>query len=264
MAKIGMRTNVKFLRLCRTIQRPAYQVRGLLELLWESAHENGPVFDTLDDIEVVSTWDGATEAFANALIDARLVDESEQGYVIHDYWEHCPQWVKDRESKRRMRAQAKIVQDNLRHGGDNLRHGGSSLAKPSLIKKEVCGETPGTAVSPPAELFENLEPYRPSPEKPYLITGGPYKVLDPDVWAWFPVKACKDDRGWPLFKEHVKVLMKGYSGRETDEVFSRKLLDQLQQARMWCISNPAQQKLPKGMPSFLNNWIGRWIKGGAR
>lgn len=142
MARISMRSNRKFMRLCRDIQRPPYQVRGLLEMMWESAHENEPTFPTLDDAEVVSTWDGETGMFGKALLACGFLDAVDGGFFVHDYWQHAPGWVREREKKRRQRDAAGT--DEGRSGdkpgttsgqaGDASSHGAPSVAKRSVEK----------------------------------------------------------------------------------------------------------------------------------
>ena len=142
MARISMRSNRKFMRLCRDIQRPPYQVRGLLEMMWESAHENEPTFPTLDDAEVVSTWDGEAGVFGKALLACGFLDAVEGGFFVHDYWQHAPGWVREREKKRRQRGVSGT--DRGRSGdkmgtewgqdGDVSSHGAPSVAKPSVAK----------------------------------------------------------------------------------------------------------------------------------
>lgn len=103
MAKLNLRSNKKFLRLCRDLKRPPYQVRGLLEMMWESAYENDVVFDSIDDMEIISTWDGDEGVFGAAILAAGFVDEVDGAFIVHDYREHAPYWWKERERKRKVR-----------------------------------------------------------------------------------------------------------------------------------------------------------------
>jgi hypothetical protein len=131
MAKLSLRSNKKFLRLCRDLKRPPYQVRGLLEMMWESAYENDVAFDSLDDMEIVSTWDGDEGAFGKALLAAGLVDEVDGFFVVHDYREHAPYWWKERERKRKVREVSGNVQDNSGTTAD----AGASREEKSRVEK---------------------------------------------------------------------------------------------------------------------------------
>jgi hypothetical protein len=90
--------NVKFKLLCRKLGLPRPYVRGLLEVLWDVAHESGnPVLGDDDAVEAAAEWPGERGVLFAALRECRLIDQREDGaWEIHDYWHHAPDYVKGR------------------------------------------------------------------------------------------------------------------------------------------------------------------------
>lgn len=243
MARISMRSNRKFMRLCRDIQRPPYQVRGLLEMMWESAHENEPTFPTLDDAEIVSTWDGELGVFGKALVDSGFLDEVAGGYFIHDYWQHAPQWVKDREKKRKQRGQAGDTAGTTGgQAGDKTSHGGSSVAKRSVEKPSVAKakEESGTDVPEDSSELPGTKASKPEPA--------------PDSILFECVGKTDPERTYELTKAFMDELQSVYTGIDVH----REAL----KARLWLKTNPTKKKTAKGMPTFLNKWMTRATNDG--
>jgi hypothetical protein len=263
MARISLRSNPKFMRLARAIQRPQYQARGLLEMLWEAAHENGPVFKTLDDVEVVSTWDGQIGLLGASLVDCGLLDKVDDGFFIHDYWEHCPKWVRDREAKRMHRAEERRSAPKSaverrsapfgaeeRRVSDKVRHGAPSLAKPSVDQDTSCAEPVSPASTQQVPLFV------PSTEDPYPKGKGPYNINPKHVHTWFQVIDCDDERGWPFTYKHGKALVERFAGTGTDAgAIERLMASQIPIAAGWIKDNPTRRKTPRGMPQFIAGWM---------
>lgn len=110
MAKPGLDKNVKFRKLVQTTGLPEPYVRGLLEMMWDVAHESGnPVLGDEDGVEAAAKWPGARGALFNALKGARLIDQLDDGqWVIHDYWDHAPEYVKGRLRKEKWRKEQRV------------------------------------------------------------------------------------------------------------------------------------------------------------
>lgn len=109
MARPGLDKNVKFRQLIRALGLPRPYVRGLLETMWDVAHESGnPVLGCEDSVEAAAEWPGARGDLFNALKSARLIDPMEDGrWIIHDYWDHAPDYVEGRAKKEAERAKPK-------------------------------------------------------------------------------------------------------------------------------------------------------------
>lgn len=127
--------------------------------------------------------------------------------------------------------------------------------------KEYCPEAPKTEASGQQPLLK--EDFKPNPKRFYLCHDGPYRVDEADVYLWFPVRGCKDERGWPLFKEHIRFLVNTLGPKENDREFAEFVIRECKSALSWCQSNPRNQKTPLGMAKFLHGWVVRAVNRGA-
>lgn len=98
MARPTLNTNPKYQALIRRMARQGLwqaTVRGLLEELWDSAHESGnPVYPNAEQVEAAAKWEGEPGKFAADLVDLKFLDVLENGNLeIHDYWCHAPDYV---------------------------------------------------------------------------------------------------------------------------------------------------------------------------
>jgi hypothetical protein len=142
MARPTLDRNVKFRRLCRTLELPEPYVRGLLETMWDCAHECGnPVLGISVDIEAAAKWPGSAGTFAAAVIDCGLVDEILNGrYRIHDYWDHAPDYVRKRRQREMERERNGAEMETTADNGGQRR-----TTAPNII-------TPAPAPAPIEEL----------------------------------------------------------------------------------------------------------------
>ena len=100
MAKLTLSQSPKFKLLVRTLGIPIAHVRGHLEMLWEAAHwRDNPYYSSFDEIEASAEWCGEDNALGQALLDRHWIDQTDDGYVLHDYEDHIPSYVKDRRRK---------------------------------------------------------------------------------------------------------------------------------------------------------------------
>lgn len=108
MARPTLNNNPKYRALIRRMERQGIwqaTVRGLLEELWDSAHESGnPTFPNIEQVEAAAKWQGEPGKFAAELIDLKFLDFLENGNLeIHDYWCHAPDYVVKRAAREAQR-----------------------------------------------------------------------------------------------------------------------------------------------------------------
>src|SRR4051812_221651 len=111
MARVTLEKSVKFKALVRRLKLPKPFVRGLLETMWDVAHECGnPVLGTEDDVEIAAEWPHdypkaaklgcAPGEWFKAMKEGRWVDAMEDGrWKIHDYFDHAPDYASSRAEK---------------------------------------------------------------------------------------------------------------------------------------------------------------------
>jgi hypothetical protein len=95
MARPCLNNCVKFKRLVQRLGLARPYVRGLLETLWDVANEVGnPVIGTADDVETAAEWPGVPGALFDLLREGHWLDKAPGGrWQIHDFWDHCPEYV---------------------------------------------------------------------------------------------------------------------------------------------------------------------------
>ena len=98
MAKADLTLNPKFRLLTYLVKEPTPHVVGHLEMMWAGAHTAlSPIFRNAQEVEAAAEWDGEVGAWARAVVDTRFLDLNEDGtYAVHNFWDHAPQWVKQR------------------------------------------------------------------------------------------------------------------------------------------------------------------------
>jgi len=118
MARQTLDRAVKFKRLVLELDLPRPYVRGLLETLWDVAHECGdPVIGDDEDVEAAAEWPGTAGEFVSALAKLEWIDQLDDGsWEIHDYWDHAPDYVRKRRQRELERHESA---DKLRTTADN-------------------------------------------------------------------------------------------------------------------------------------------------
>ena len=90
---------IKFKKLMRRLNAPKPLVVGWLELLWHAAQKNAAAGDigryTNEEIAIELEYDGDPDHLVASLVECGWLDECEEHrLVIHDWADHCPNWVK--------------------------------------------------------------------------------------------------------------------------------------------------------------------------
>lgn len=103
--KAGTHNHLKTKRLKRLLKIPLYRAVGILETLWllciDCCDEGNVGKFTDEEIADYLEWDGDPSALVRALSDSGWTDPDSNGRpVIHDWLEHCPEFIRDRVRKR--------------------------------------------------------------------------------------------------------------------------------------------------------------------
>lgn len=103
MAKSTLINDQKFQLLVSDLGMPVAHVLGHLEMMWQAAYSScSPVLRSRAAIEITAGWVGEKGVFAEAVLDPlhNFVDAREDGqFLIHDFWEHAPDYVKKRQQR---------------------------------------------------------------------------------------------------------------------------------------------------------------------
>jgi hypothetical protein len=102
MARTEVKEHRKFKRLVRMLDVPPVVAMGLLEFLWQSAaHACTDFIGDKDDVEAACEWPYEKGRLWPVLKEIGWIDEQEQDrFFVHDYWDHCPEYIKLRLTRR--------------------------------------------------------------------------------------------------------------------------------------------------------------------
>jgi hypothetical protein len=105
--KRGAPDNPKLKRLAAILQRPRYQIVGIMESIWHFCAyyaKRGDIGKWSNaEIAAAIEWDGDAEMLVNALIDTRLLDENNEfRLLVHDWHEHADQTIQRSEEVKKL------------------------------------------------------------------------------------------------------------------------------------------------------------------
>lgn len=97
--KNGTTELLKFVKLQRRLGESRRGIIGLLEGLWLATARNCPSGDigrfTNEEIAIMVDWSGDPDELVSVLVECRWLDACDtHRLVVHDWHEHCPQYVK--------------------------------------------------------------------------------------------------------------------------------------------------------------------------
>jgi hypothetical protein len=107
MARPGLLRHRKFIRLARLLGSDALAV-GHLEIIWQAAYEAGDAnMGSSEDLEYSARWKGDAGVLSCALVESGFVDlkptvtddSSKSVYIIHDLFDHAPDYVQNRAAR---------------------------------------------------------------------------------------------------------------------------------------------------------------------
>lgn len=176
MARPTLDRHRKFKRLARLLgSRPL--ARGYLELLWDCANESGdPVFPDARDVEAVCEWDGVEGDLCKMLVEVGFLEQDNSlqdlRYIIHDFWHHCPEYVRRRRVRELERKELDIPDTG---NSDQSVTSHCPVSDQSVTSQ--CPTNDSTPTPTPAPIH-TTKPLRP-PLTPPL--GGTSPVADPQL-----------------------------------------------------------------------------------
>lgn len=161
------------------------------------------------------------------LVKARLWDECEGGWEIHDYLQHN----KSAEDVRSVRA---IRQANGARGGEAS---GEARRKQVASTDAKQPSNPSTSTAEATATEESREPSSQPAVLEYETVG-----TGPKVWGLTQAQADSWRESYPNID----------------------VLGECRKARTWLEANPAKRKTASGMPRFLVQWLNRCVDRGSR
>jgi hypothetical protein len=129
--------HVKLRRLCKVLPESSPHLVGHLATLFYYVGEHYPSGDisAMTDAEIAdaAAWCGDATTFVNAMVAVGFIDRVADRTTVHDWWDHCPQYVKLRYKRSKDKAAALVGQDSTpcRTGCDSLSDKSAPLVGPN-------------------------------------------------------------------------------------------------------------------------------------
>lgn len=202
--KAGTQNHLKTKRLKRLLGIPLYRAVGILETLWllcTDCCDDGNVGKFSDqEISDYIEWDGDPTAMVNALVDAGWLDQVAGRPVVHDWLEHCPDFISDRIRKRIARA----AKSAKRHGPDHDQTTYASHEQDSNGQtRTITGQSESVPSIPNQTQPNQFKPNQPTPLPPFAELDEP----DPATPSTAGGRAGGDYlHGWGLVADRLAEL----------------------------------------------------------
>jgi len=169
---------------------------GHLELLWQTGYnKTSEVIGNSDDVELAAYWDGKEGEFTRIAKEVGFIDEVDGVFTIHDFWDHCPSYVKRRKDAQLLMSGKPSVDESLTSG-----------------KPNVCPPQPN--------------PTKPNQAKPKPIEYSPAFL---EFWKAYPLigrSRTGKDKCWEVwkkgkFEQQFKLIMKALSDWMDSELWNK-------------------------------------------
>ena len=199
--KVGTQSHPKFLRLCRRLGVPSYGVAGILELLWMLCVSGNRLDGSLEgyddeDIAAYVGWDGKPDVLIEALVASGWLDRGEGGDLsVHDYEDHCPDYVKKRAKRRTTVTDGDRAADN---GGRRSPRGTKIGVGPPSLKSQPNQTQPNQ--TKPKNIVGASAPTRSNASR---STRSKYTADFEQFWEAYPRRSAKG-RAAKAFDQHLR------------------------------------------------------------
>jgi hypothetical protein len=109
MAKPSFIHHWKFRLLCSILNENEAHTLGHIQLIWDCANTlQIPEFPSADAVESVAYWEGEKGKLVKALVECRLLEKTKNNtWTIHDYYDHCPDWIKRKNTSNKVPGEKK-------------------------------------------------------------------------------------------------------------------------------------------------------------
>jgi len=270
--------STKFLKLKLRLKAKTFEVIGILEGLWILTATNTPDGGigrrSNEDIAAFLDWDRDPDFLVEQLVATGWIDlDPDSRLVIHDWYDHCSQWVKGMLASPATKKgyKAKTAKTPSATLSEPL---SAALSEtPEEAQSEALGAAPPNLTQPnltqPNQTKPNQIHLAPSPNssdsepKPVSLpfqTNKSKSKTDPtnlgEVVLTFPVSGDDESPTWELRQGFVDEFQADFPGID--------VVEQFRAALRWVKNNPPKRKTARGMRKFLHGWIERSVNEGRR
>lgn len=233
-------TSMKFLRLKRRLNRPAWQVAGVLEMLWSFAatncHDGAVGRFSNEDLASWMEWSDSADELISTLLECGWLDKCETNRLkIHDWNDHCPTWIKGVQARTKLPTKLPTKSGTKCETKSVTKDGTNSSQLPNLTKPNL------TKLRHPSPDGEGSS----AP-----VSTNALAATEPDILTFPCAKGKRTaDESWGLKSKQVSDWQSAFPGVQ--------VLAECKKALAWVMANPAHKKTASGMPEFLYRWLAK-------
>lgn len=261
--KTGTETTWKFKALKSSLDLPAWQVKGLLESIWHLAAQHTPRGDigrlTDKQIAISIEYAGDATAMVRALVECGFLDAHPQcRLVVHDWADHCPEFVRRRVMRSRMdwavNDCAPDLSGQIPTNPDKSRH---DATNPAMVEQiPTCPDLSGNVC---LNLYQNQnqnqnqnlnQDQHQEKEGTYCAESSadstPPVPPEPPLLV-FPTEG--KTKTWDFCQSNLDSLAQAFP--------SIDILAEARKALGWLMANHDRRKTARGMSKFLYGWLSR-------
>ncbi|WP_300456657.1 hypothetical protein [Desulfobacula sp.] len=229
--------------------------------LWTFATQNRPDGNLknmdVDDIEIAADWQGDEGAFVGYLVELRFIDQTDGGYIIHDWVEHneYASHAEDRSKKAKKAARVRWEKEAERQA-DKAFQEDSKTTENDNINAKACPEHMLNDANRNAKSCSELCPSpspspipSPSPKEdtscPELPDSSSPKKEEPVL----KILLINRDGEFEVFQKDVDEWQDTFPGVN--------VLPALKAIRQWNKDNPKNRKTSGGIRKHITGWLSR-------
>lgn len=256
----GARDHPKILKVARDLGIPKVHVLGHVCSLWTWTLRMAPDGDLSsfdhEDIEIAAEWDGEPGKFITACIERGLLDRTEYGLAIHDWFDFAGS-LKSAQRSREYRQRQRDLTHKLSEIHNNTspsRDGDMTKPNSTVISRRPTDQTDQTDQTDVCQRDAPRESDRPHPD-----TGADAgQVRTPaDAGSKPPILQLplRGDKTFPITDQMVYAWQFSYPKLD--------VLGELKRACQWATDNPNRRKTEAGAKKFLGGWLARSHNNGG-
>lgn len=254
---IGTLNHVKVKRLKKLLGKPLYCAMGVLESLWqlcmECCDEGNIGKFTNEEIADHIEWEGDPNLLISALTESGWLDTcSDERLIVHDWFAHCPEFIRKRIEKRKAREVKKSLkkedQREIRTCDENVGDMSQGL--------ETCPEKPGHVssisypiVSHPIVSHRKENNCSESPSKTRKQPSEFSLGVEHHVWPTFVTTGATSaaQAKWIVTEGDIEEWGRAYPGVD--------IRTECYKAHSWIKANWRKRKTYTGYPAFFIWWL---------
>ncbi len=241
------RDHPKIIKIARDLGLSQAVTLGHVTSLWLWTLRMAPDGDLssfdVDDIEIGAQWEGERGAFVAAAVARRLLDETVDGIVVHD-WDDYSGTLKAAIRKRNQRVRKRAEAGETAADTERQSQDGHVTSRDAERQSQDFTQNDRTTERP-----NDISERQPNAQSAALVA----THSEPEPVITIPLTGSKEH---PVTEADLIEWRAAFPGVD--------VMQALRSARQWSIANPQKRKTTRGVRRFLTAWLDREQNRGGR